>query len=200
MQSTSPFLAPRRHALLAGLAVSVLLHALLLFYLRLPTATPVAPDRRAWTQLLTVRLLPPAPPPQAAAPTPPAAPPERTTRPRLTAPAAVAAAPRPAPADAIAPPKEPAAATARQEEPQGEPQLDLHAARATARAVAKDLPTSDNWAADKLARQKAPEDTESERLGKNIARSARPDCRNGEGGLLAPLIWLMDKKDSGCKF
>lgn len=199
MQSTSsPYLAPRRHALMAGLAVSVLLHALLLFYLRLPT-TQATPDTRRWTQLLTVRLLP-APPPQTAAPTsapqPPQAP-EHQARPRRMAPAPITAAPRPAPADVSAPPAEtPTSDTA----PQGEPRVDLNAARATARALAKDLPTSDNWAADKLARQKALEETESERLGKNIARSARPDCRNGQGGLLAPLIWLMDKKDSGCKF
>lgn len=199
MQSTSPFLAPRRHALFAGLAVSVLLHALLLFYLRLPTATQAAPDTRRWTQLLTVRLLPPPAPPQAAAPAPAPPTPERPTRPRRAAPAPapITAAPRPAPADVSAPPSETATAEAT---PQAAPQVDLNAARATARALAKDLPTSDNWAADKLARQKALEETESERLGKNIARSARPDCRNGQGGLLAPLIWLMDKKDSGCKF
>jgi hypothetical protein len=199
MQSTSlPYLAPRRHALMAGLAVSLLVHALLLFYLRLPTATQAAPDTRRWTQLLTVRLLPP-PPQAAAAPAPPAPTPERPTRRRGTTPAPITTTPRPAPApaDTIAPPAETAVAD---KAPQAQPQVDLNAARATARALAKDLPTSDNWAADKLARQKALEETESERLGKNIARSARPDCRNGQGGLLAPLIWLMDKKDSGCKF
>ena len=34
-----------------------------------------------------------------------------------------------------------------------------------------------------------------------IAGAKRRDCKDGiPGGLLAPLILLMDKKDSGCKW
>jgi len=195
MQSTLPFPAPRRHALVVGLAVSALLHALLLFYLRLPASPRIEPDTRRWTQPLTVQLLPPPPPPAApSAPKtePKAIAPERTARPRRAPPQAIAVAPRPEAPATAQPTPEPA--------PIAEPQVDIAAARATARGIAKDLPTSDNWAAEKLAKAKELEETRDEKLGKNIARSARPDCRNGAGGLLAPLIWLMDKKDSGCKF
>lgn len=39
------------------------------------------------------------------------------------------------------------------------------------------------------------------RLGRKIQEGARPDCRHDNGaGLLAPLTWLMDAKDSGCKW
>ena len=197
MQQALTFPAPRRHALVAGLAISALLHALLLFYLRLPASPRIEPDTRRWTQPLTVQLVPPPPPP--VAPSAPRAEPkvttsERTARPRRTPPQAIAVAPRPdAPATATSTPApEPA--------PSAEPQVDIAAARASARGLAKDLPTSDNWAADKLAKARELDDTKDEKLGKNIARSARPDCRSGAGGLLAPLVWLMDKKDSGCKF
>ena len=195
MQQALTFPAPRRHALVAGLAVSALLHALLLFYLRMPDVRPADTDTRRWTQPLTVQLLPPPPPP-AAPGTPRAEPkaiaPERTTRPRRAPSQAISVAPRPdVPATTAATP-EPV--------PSAEPQLDIAAARAAARGMAKDLPTSDNWAAEKLAKARELEETRDEKLGKNIARSARPDCRNGQGGLLAPLLWLMDKKDSGCKF
>jgi hypothetical protein len=34
-----------------------------------------------------------------------------------------------------------------------------------------------------------------------IGRAKRRDCKDGiPGGLLAPLILLLDKKDSGCKW
>jgi hypothetical protein len=194
MQSTLSFPAPRRHALALGLAISVLLHALLLFYLRLPASPRIEPDTRRWSQPLTVQLVPPPPPVAPSAPKAEAkaTTPERPTRPRRAPPQVIAVTPRPeAPATAETTP-EPA--------PIAEPQVDIAAARATARGIAKDLPTSDNWAAEKLAKARELEETRDEKLGKNIARSARPDCRNGAGGLLAPLIWLMDKKDSGCKF
>jgi hypothetical protein len=198
MQQALTFPAPRRHALVAGLAISALLHALLLFYLRLPASPRIEPDTRRWAQPLTVQLIPPPPPVAPSAPKaePKAITPERMARPRRTPPQTIAVSPRPdAPATAISAPTptpEPA--------PSAEPQVDIAAARATARGIAKDLPSSDNWAADKLAKARELEETKDEKLGKSIARSARPDCRNGAGGLLAPLIWLMDKKDSGCKF
>ncbi|GGY91580.1 hypothetical protein GCM10007388_26060 [Pseudoduganella plicata] len=195
MQQALTFPAPRRHALVAGLAISALLHALLLFYLRLPTSTRTEPDTRRWAQPLTVQLLPPPPPPVApSAPKaePKAVTPERAARPGRALPQSIVAAPRSDASATMDATPEPT--------PSAEPQVDIAAARATARGIAKELPSSDNWAAEKLAKARELEETRDEKLGKNIARSARPDCRNGAGGLLAPLIWLMDKKDSGCKF
>jgi hypothetical protein len=37
-------------------------------------------------------------------------------------------------------------------------------------------------------------------LARKMEGASRPDCRHAPGGLLAPLLMLMDKKDSGCKW
>ena len=44
-----------------------------------------------------------------------------------------------------------------------------------------------------------PERTETE-LARKIDGAKRGDCKNTGAGLLSPLIWLLDKKDHGCKF
>ena len=44
-----------------------------------------------------------------------------------------------------------------------------------------------------------PEQRET-KLARDIAGAKRGDCKNTGAGLLSPLIWLLDKKDSGCKF
>jgi hypothetical protein len=200
---------PRGRGLAVGLAVSLLLHLVLLAFLRAPSAPPPERDERRWTQPLSVRLLPPPAVPRVEPPPPP--PPERrperkaerrTTpaeaaprrereeRPTMTAvpaqPAAPATPAEPAPSPFDAPPK-----------------FDPDAAKATARALANDLDTpSSNWAAEKLNQGKGLKETKEERLGRNVANSARPDCRTAYAGagLFAPLLMLMDKKDSGCKF
>jgi len=195
MQQALTFPAPRRHALVAGLAISALLHALLLFYVRMPDVRPADTDRRRWTQPLTVRLLPPPVVPSEPATEPKATATERTARPRRAPPQAIAIVPqRGVPAATVpAPTPEPT--------PPAEPRVDIAAARAAARGMANDLKApSGNWAAEKLNKDKEFGETRDERLGKAVANSARPDCRSGEGGLLAPLLWMMDKKDSGCKF
>ena len=45
-------------------------------------------------------------------------------------------------------------------------------------------------------------ETEDEKLGRKIASGKRGNCLqpNGGGSLLTPLMWLIDKKDHGCKF
>lgn len=199
---------PRRSGLVAGLAVSILLHAVLLALWRVPEAPPMPPEARRWAEPLTVRILPPPPPVPAARvepPEPPAAKPEKAPRQR---PAARAERDRPerqepdSAADTAiavpAPSAEPAPAPA-----ESAPKFDPDAARAAARAMANDLDVpSQNWAAEKLKKAREREETENERLGRNIARSARPDCKTAYAGagLLAPLLMLMDKKDSGCKW
>ncbi len=185
----------RRPGLAAGLAVSVLLHALLLAVWRTPSAPPARPDdARRWTEPLTVRLLPP--------PRPIAEPrqqqPVRERAARAPAPAVVAVRParEPAPITVTpAPPTEP--------EPDTPPRFDRDAARSAARGMANDLAMpGTNWAAEKLNEGKEWQETRDEKLGGQVARAARSDCRTAYAGagLFAPLIMLMDKKDSGCKF
>jgi hypothetical protein len=109
-----------------------------------------------------------------------------------------AAAERPAMTVVTPAPAEPAPAPA---EPA--PTFDREAARAAARGMANDLSTpSANWAAEKLNKGKEWKETKEERLGRNVANSARPDCRTAYAGagIFAPLLMLADKKDSGCKF
>ena len=61
---------------------------------------------------------------------------------------------------------------------------------AAARDIAGELDTS----APRLR------ETRDEKLARQIQSAARPNCKDGiPGGLLAPLVLLMDKKDSGCK-
>ncbi|GGB97076.1 hypothetical protein [Pseudoduganella buxea] len=186
----------RRPAFAVGLLVSVLLHVLLLWFLRLPSAPVMPSDTRPWTQPLTVRLVPPPPPPVVVERTTPTSPaPARRERTRPERSQAVTVTPRQAASETAAP-------TVPEPVPQPEePRVDLDAARAAARGMANDLdPPATNWAAEKLNKGKEWRETRDEKLGKAVARSARPECRDTGAGLLSPLVWLMDKKGSGCKF
>jgi hypothetical protein len=202
--------SPRRGGLVVGIAASILLHALLLALWRTPAAPPVPPDERRWAQPLTVRIVqPPSPPPESFvlddAPAKPDKPAARPVRPRaapghakVEAGARADKAEPPAIAVVPATPAEPSTAPA-----DGAPKFDADAARAAARAMANDLDAPPrNWAAEKLRKAREREETENERLGRNIAGAARPDCKTAYAGagLLAPLLMLMDKKDSGCKW
>ncbi|MBB3222254.1 hypothetical protein [Pseudoduganella umbonata] len=200
---------PRRSRLVAGIAVSILLHALLLALWRTPGVPPVQVDERRWTQPLTIRIVPPPPPPEPvvrAEPPPPRAKPDKPAARPAPARAESITAERPepdrtGPAMTVVParpadPAEPAPADST-------PRFDPDAARSAARAMANDLDTpSGNWVGEKLKKERELQETREARLGRNIANSARPDCKTAYAGagLLAPLIMLMDKKDSGCKF
>lgn len=194
--------SPRRGGLVAGLAVSILLHVLLLAFWRAPTVLPQPAEPRRWTEPLTVRIMPPPPPRPVAR----AEPPKQAARPdkpaARTPPRAVAERSKP---DSEAQPSMTIVTPAPTQAPPAEeaPKFDPDAARAAARAMANDLKEpSENWAAEKLNQGKEWKETKEQRLGRNIENSARPDCRTAYSGagLLAPLIMLMDKKDSGCKF
>jgi len=205
MQRTLTYPTRPRRGLAAILALTILLHMILLGMLRAPSAPLRLPDQPRWAEPLTVRILPPPPKPQ---PITRAEPPARLPKPdKPAAPPRVPAA-RPEPERAApdtpsqptmtmvpAQPAEPA--------PAGNvPAFDPDAARAAARGMANDLNPSTNWAAEKLNKGKEWKQTKEQRLGRNVENAARGDCRTeyAGAGLLAPLAMLMDKKDSGCKW
>jgi hypothetical protein len=213
----------RRPRIAPGILVSLALHAALIFGYRL--AVPTRPPAAAPHQTMTVWLhpYPPPKPMQMVAPAKQAAPrtirtdvartgpptrvqmpermPERTpaqaaapatASPSSTPPTTVAAAPITQPGE----PYDPLRAEPAQP-------FDMEAARTAARKVASDR---DTLRPDSLAKRMEehplyPEDRETQ-LQKGIAGAKRADCRTSAAGagILAPLVWLLDKKDSGCKF
>lgn len=88
----------------------------------------------------------------------------------------------------VAPPSAPAA-----------PRFDPEAARSMARGLAN---APDPAKAGTALAQLTPEPLETEtRAARAISKAKRRDCKDGiPGGLLAPLLLMMDKKDSGCKW
>lgn len=180
----------------AGVALSLAAHALLLSAWRGPKAPAALPPPRP----LAVRVQPPPPPPplveEAPAPAPRAA--ERPAR---------APKPRP-PRSVIAVPPEPAAPAAPdpfiveqspEPPPADTPRFDLDAARKAARSLANMRdPAREGTALAQFPEK--PLETES-RAARAIGAAKRRDCKDGiPGGLLAPLLLLADKKDSGCKW
>jgi hypothetical protein len=178
-----------------GLALSFALHAALLLSWRHGQAPHQAGE--VARPPLTVRLRPPPPPPPKAEPVRAApssakagraATPTRRRAPDLIAlPRQPAAAPPPADAFTVEPPA-PAA-----------PHFDPEAARKLARQMANDPdPAKAGTALAQLPRKELENETKAARA---IGRAKRRDCKDGiPGGLLAPLLLLMDKKDSGCKW
>jgi outer membrane biosynthesis protein TonB len=193
----------RPSRLMAGLALSLVLHAGLLFAWR---HGRIAPQPVAATRTsIAVRLLPPPPPP----PPPKAEPPPRasasTPAPaaklkRRVAPDVIAVQPPPTPA-APAPPDaftvEPPAP--QPPPPSSAPHFDPDAARKLARQLANEPdPAKADTALARLPAKRLENETKAARA---ISQAKRPDCKDGlPGGLLAPLFLLMDKKDSGCKW
>jgi outer membrane biosynthesis protein TonB len=188
----------------AGIALSVLAHALLLAFYRQPATTvPAAPPER-----LTIRLHaappPPAPPVEVnpaeepPRPIPRAQPPARKTRPVIAVPVEKRQsteetyAVKPAP-ETPAPPPEPAPTR----------HFDVDAARSMARGMATKLanepdPDKVGTALERLPKPALQTENKFERA---IKQAKRPDCKDGvPGGLLAPIFLAMDKKDSGCKW
>ena len=73
-------------------------------------------------------------------------------------------------------------------------QFNHEGALQTARNIARDV--------DPVAPGTKYKETRDEQLGRAIASAKRQSCLGGnaKGNLLTPLMWLMEKKDSGCKF
>jgi hypothetical protein len=187
--------APRR--VLAGVAVSLVLHAALLYAWQGIRPRPAHDDT---PRALSVWLRPPPPPPPepAAVPEPARESPARrqaAAAPRKKAAPNVIALPERAP-DAppapdmftVAPPEAPAA-----------PRFDRDAARKLAGKLATQ---PDPERASTAVGQIPPKELETEtKAARAIAQAKRRDCKDGlPGGLLGPLLLLLDKKDSGCKW
>jgi hypothetical protein len=202
-----------------GIAVSVLLHLLLIFGYRISITAgpaPAGPPAQAMTVWLRPAPLPvplpPAkpkelPPPKAVAKVePPRKKPKdeekQAAQPSKPAPAAPLTPPGPAAVPQPITVPTPAGQQADLLHPEQQPKkFDMEAALKTARKVANEKdPARANLPVAQLDTHPLyPEQTE-DKLSRDIKSATRPDCRNGGGGLLAPLIWLMDKKDSGCKW
>ncbi|SEO30681.1 hypothetical protein SAMN05428959_106217 [Duganella sp. CF517] len=203
---------PRRPGMAWGVAVSVVLHALLIFGYRL--TAPPAPAELPPKEMMTVWLVPPR---KAPAPAPVLArldpPPAKRVRPRERANMAeVARAGKPAPADTAedrtaqaitlpAPPSNAPDPLYPEQTQQQARQFDMDAALKTARKVAneKDPARAGLPVAQLDDHPLYPERTATE-LATKMEGAKRKSCLNQPGGnLLTPLFWLLEKKDHGCK-
>jgi len=201
----NPSMQWQRPGVIVGVAISLLLHGLLIFGYRLsPPAAPVPPPAQAMTVWLQ-----PAKPPETVAKVEPPPPPPRK-RDKNGQPAARSSPAAPATAQTITLPATPAApATIPAPDPlhaeDAPKKFDMNAALSTARKLA-----SEKGALQDPARAGTPvaqlddhplyPEQRETKLARDIAGAKRGDCKNTGAGLLSPLIWLLDKKDSGCKF
>ena len=210
----SPF--GSRRGIAMGIAVSALLHVLLIFGYRL--SVPAGPVPPPPAEAMTVWLRPaplPVPPVKPKELPPPKAvakvePPRKKPReeeklaakPGPAAPATPAAPPQAAAPQAIAV-VPPAGQPADPLHPELQPKkFDMEAALKTARKVASERdPARANLPVGQLDTHPLyPEQTDT-KLARDIKGAKRSDCKDSsQGGLLAPLFWMMDKKDSGCKW
>jgi hypothetical protein len=184
----------RRSRLMAGLLLSMALHAALLYAWRLGTPAP-SPDQPTLTSI-AVWLRPPPPPKAEPAPLTPSAPtPASAAKPKRRMAPDLIALPPPTPAA----PVHPDAFTVEPPEPHAVPRFDPDAARKLARQMASE---PDPAKAGTAVAQVPPKPLETEtKAARVISQAKRRDCKDGiPGGLLAPLLLMMDKKDSGCKW
>lgn len=199
---------PDGRGIALGIAVSLLLHGALIYLWRhvqppaLPPGEAKVESIAVWIRPLAAK--PPAPPADVVQPKREPKPinkPKLATR-RETPAAAMAPASSPQAITVVpASPATPAASadTFRQETPET-PRFDMEAARRTARKMAGERDPSKVGTAVGQIPDK-PLQTETQ-LARDIAQGKRGDCRTAYAGagLLAPVLMLLDKKDSGCKW
>ena len=208
---------PRRRGLAVGVVLSLLLHGLLIYGYRIAARTP--PPVQLPQQAMTVWLRPAPPPivpPKPPEPPPPpkviakiqpppkkeaAVPPLKPEKPEAADLAEHSSQPAPATAQTITLPPASALPDPLHQEPPAK-KFDMNAALKTARKVAneKDPARAGLPVAQLDDHPLYPEQTDT-KLARDIASAKRPNCKDSGGaGLLQPLIWLLDKKDSGCKW
>ena len=197
-----------RRGIVLGIAVSLLLHGALLSlwrHVRPSVALDTAPRVESiavWIRPLAAKPPPPPPPVDMIQPK---REPKPISKPKL---ATVRETPAPAPpapassAQAITVvPASPATPVASPDTfTQETPKFDMEAARTTARKMAGERDPSKVGTAVGQIPDK-PLQTETQ-LARDIAQGKRGDCRTAYAGagLLAPVLMLLDKKDSGCKW
>lgn len=194
-----------RRGIALGIAVSLLLHGALIYLWRhvqpaaLPPAGPRVESIAVWIRPLAAK--PPPPPVEVVKPK---REPKPVSKPKLATaretPAA-ATAPAPGPQAITVVPAAPATPAASPDAlTQETPKFDMEAARRTARKMAGERDPSKVGTAVGQIPDK-PLQTETQ-LARDIAQGKRGDCRTAYSGagLLAPVLMLLDKKDSGCKW
>ena len=196
---------PNRRGIALGIAVSLLLHGALIYLWR--HAQPqVPPDTAPRVESVAVWIRPLAdrPPPPPVEVVKPKREPKPISKPKFATaretPAA-ATAPTPSPQAITVVPAAPATPAASTDNATPEtPKFDMEAARKTARRMAGERDPSKVGTAVGQIPDK-PLQTESQ-LARDIAQGKRGDCRTAYAGagLLAPVLMLLDKKDSGCKW
>ena len=196
---------PHRRSIALGIAVSLLLHGALITLWRhvQPTVqmdtAPRVESIAVWIRPLAAK--PPPPPVEVVKPKREAKP---VSKPKLATARetpAVATAPAASPQAITAVPASPATPTASTDTfTQEPPKFDMEAARKTARKMAGERDPSKVGTAVGQIPDK-PLQTETQ-LARDIAQGKRGDCRTAYAGagLLAPVLMLLDKKDSGCKW
>jgi hypothetical protein len=206
--------ATRPGGIAIGVAVSIVLHVMLLYQSRFGWTPPTPALRPPETITVWLRPAPmarPLPPPPAplSVQTETLPPPKkevRKERPQRKPAPAPATAPVTAPAPAepagmtwVAPAPAAPAADPFAEPARTAPGFDMEAARRAARKVAHERdPAKAGTAVGQFPEKPLASETP---LARKMSQAARADCKDGiPGGLLAPLLLAMDKKDSGCKW
>lgn len=196
---------PQRRSIALGIAVSLLLHGALITLWRHvqpsvpPHTTPRVESIAVWIRPLTAK--PPPPPVEIIKPKREAKP---VSKPKLATAretSAAASAPAASPQAITVVPASPATPAASADTfTQESPKFDMEAARKTARKMAGERDPSKVGTAVGQIPDK-PLQTETQ-LARDIAQGKRGDCRTAYAGagLLAPVLMLLDKKDSGCKW
>lgn len=190
-----------------GIAVSILLHFLLLSFLR--DRMPIHSERRESGRMILEVFLPRLKQPESVAPAVPEGilpkrgeprqpqrhiAPQKKTHPVMPAPP-VAITPVPSDNEQRAAPGQPSEPSTRD--------IDPEAARASVPEILKQLDRERiRRPVDQLAAKPLYGPQEETRLGQRMAKAGRPDCLKTiqPGGLLAPLFMLAEKKGSGCKW
>ncbi|WP_332862779.1 hypothetical protein [Janthinobacterium svalbardensis] len=193
-----------RRGIVLGIAVSLLLHGALIYLWRHvqpsvpPDTAPRVESIAVWIRPLAAR--PPPPPVEVVKPKREAKPVSKPTRGTARETPAPAASPQAITVVPASPATPAASADTFRQETAETPKFDMEAARKTARKMAGERDPSKVGTAVGQIPDK-PLQTESQ-LARDIAQGKRGDCRTAYAGagLLAPVLMLLDKKDSGCKW